>query len=174
MCQAGNPQPDSCVYGLVCATSACAEAPFTGKGCANFASLSTPLAWDPATITPHGPVTVSMLSIAKDTATPLFCGTRSADFTAEVRLYSGSTNFPAMRDLLPANFLNYVRSDGQAVDVNNSASPLVRATSGYSAGLSNNNKNLTMKMNLCIASAPASLLAGFYGENGNPVCSTLQ
>lgn len=173
LCTMANPQPDTCTYGLICG-SACAEAPFTAKGCANFTALTTPLSWDPATVTPRGPVTVAMSSIAKDVAMPLFCGSRGADFTAEVRLYAGSTNFPAMRDLLPPNFLNYVRSDGQELDVNNSVSPLVRATGGYANGLSNNNKNLTMKMNLCVTTPPPSLIAGFYGANGNPVCSTLQ
>lgn len=174
-CATANPQPDTCVYGLICGGTACAEAPVTGIGCMNFMNLMSPLAWNPATVTPHGPVTHSFASIAKDTGMPLFCGTRGADFSAEIKLYAGNTNFPAARDMLPANFLNYVRTDGQAIDVNNAAGPLVRATGGYANGLSNNNKNLTMKMNLCVSgTVPATISAGFYGENGNATCATLQ
>lgn len=176
-CTAANPQPDTCAYGLACVTAACAEAPRTGAGCMNFTNLPTPTLWNPATANPKGPVTVRFESIAKDTNMPLFCGARGADFSAEANLYAGNTNFPAMLDLLPANFLNYVRSDGQALDIKGGAgqAPLARPTGGYASGLSNNNKNLRLRFNLCVmGTAPATLSAGFYGENGNAVCSTLQ
>lgn len=174
-CSSANPQPDTCVYGLVCTGAACAEANRTGVTCGNFDMVATPKAWNPATVNPKGPVTVAMNSIAKDMNMPLFCGARGADFSADIILYAGNTNFPAMRDLVPMNFFNYVRTDGQIIDVARNAMPLVRATSGYANGLSNNNKNLTMKMNLCVSgTVPASIVAGFYAEGGNPVCSTLQ
>jgi hypothetical protein len=174
-CATANAQPDSCAYGLFCSAAACAEAPMPGT-CSNFDNVATPKAWNPATIATKGPVTHAFASITKDTGMPLFCGSRGADFSAEIRLYAptGST-FPAMRDLVPANFFNYVRTDGQLLDLTNNAMPLVRATGGYAAGLSNNNKNLTMKMNLCVTgTAPASLVAGFFSENGNGTCATLQ
>jgi hypothetical protein len=172
-CSLANPQPDSCAYGLVCSASACREAPRTGVGCANFTTVATPQAWDPATATPRGPVTWQFQSIAKDINMPLFCGARGADFTAEANLYSGTTNFPSMLDLLPANLLNYVRTDGQVIDVRTGM--MVRPTSGYSSGLSNNNRNLRLRFNICVmGTPPATLSAGFYAENGNAMCATLQ
>lgn len=188
-CSSANPQPDTCAYGLTCSGASCTEAPRTGVGCANFTSLPTPTLWNPSTVTTRGPVTVTMASIAKDTVTVMvnnepngFCGRASgaprfADFSAEANLYSGSTNFPAMLELLPAGFLNYVRSDGQTLDIKGSGSqqPLARPTGGYSSGLSNNNKNLRLRFSLCVmGTPPATLSAGFYGENGNAVCATLQ
>lgn len=177
-CATANPQPDTCVYGLVCSGAACAEAPRTGVTCMNFDNVATPKAWNPATIATKGPVTHSFASNTKDVGMPLFCGARGADFSAEANLYSGNTNFPAMLDLLPANFLNYVRSDGQILDIKGNGAaqaPLARPTGGYSSGLSNNNKNLRLRFNLCVSgTVPATLTAGFYAENGNPVCATLQ
>jgi len=174
-CSTANPQPDTCVYGLVCQAAACAEANRTGVTCSNFDMVMTPRAWNPATITSKGPVTIAMNSVTKDVGMPLFCGARGADFTADVILYAGNTNFPAMRDLVPTSYFNYVTTGGMIIDVARNVMPLVRATGGYANGLSNNNKNLTMKMNLCVSgAAPASIVAGFYSENGNAVCSTLQ
>jgi len=185
-CAAANPQPDTCAYGLICGGTACAEAPRTGVTCANFANVATPKLWNPATVNPKGPVTVAMNSVAKDVVVVTingeqngFCGRannapRFADFTAEIVLYAGNTNFPAMRDLVPTNYFNYVRTDGQIIDVARNSMPLVRATGGYAMGLSNNNKNLTMRMNLCVSgTVPATLTAGFYSENGNAVCTDL-
>jgi hypothetical protein len=172
-CAAANPQPDTCVYGLVCSGAACAEAPRTGVTCGNFDMVATPKAWNPATIATKGPVTHSFASITKDANMPLFCSTRGADFSAEANLYSGNTNFPAMLDMVPAGLLNYVRTDGQIIDVRTGM--LARPTGGYSSGLSNNNKNLRLRFNLCVmGTAPATLVAGFFAENGNPVCATLQ
>lgn len=173
-CVQQNPQPDTCTYGLVCAAAGCSEAPRTGVGCPNFSSLATPTAWDPATAAPRGPVTWSFQSIAKDTSTPLWCSTRAADFSAEATLYSGSTNFPSMFDLLPSGLLNYVRTDGQIIDLATSGAG-VRPTAGYASGLSNGNKNLRLRFNLCVSgTVPATISAGFYAESGNAMCATLQ
>ncbi|MBL8922529.1 MAG: hypothetical protein JNJ54_27000 [Myxococcaceae bacterium] len=172
-CASANAQPDTCVYGLFCSGAACAEAPRTGVTCGNFDMVATPKAWNPATVTPKGPVTHSFASITKDANMPLFCGARGADFSAEANLYAGNTNFPTMLDMVPANLLNYVRTDGQIIDVR--VGMLARPTAGYSSGLSNNNKNLRLRFNLCVmGTVPATLVAGFYAENGNPVCATLQ
>lgn len=104
---------------------------------------------------------------------PLFCGTRGADFTAEVNLYSGSTTFPTMADLLPPGMFNYVRTDGQVIDVRTGG--LLRPSAGYTSGLSNNLRNLRLRFNVCVTgSVPATLSAGFFADNGNPMCATLQ
>ncbi len=172
-CVQQNPQPDTCTYGLVCGATGCGEAPRTGVGCQNFSSLATPTAWDPATATPRGPVTWSFQSIGKDTGSPLFCGARGADFSAEANLYAGSTNFPSTFDLLPAGLLNYVRTDGQIIDL--ATAGFVRPSSGYASGLSNGNKNLRLRFNLCVSgTVPATISAGFYAEGGNAMCATLQ
>ena len=113
-------------------------------------------------------------SIAKDTGSPLFCGARGADFSAEANLYAGSTNFPSTFDLLPAGLLNYVRTDGQIIDLA-TAGVGVRPTAGYASGLSNGNKNLRLRFNLCVSgTVPATISAGFYAESGNAMCATLQ
>jgi hypothetical protein len=173
-CIQQNPQPDTCTYGLVCSAPGCAEAPRSGVGCANFATVTTPMAWDPATANPRGPVTWSFASIAKDTSTPLFCSGAPASFSAEANLYSGSTNFPSTLDMLPTGFLNYVRTDGQIVDLGTPGVG-VRPTAGYASGLSNGNKNLRLRFNLCVSgSPPATIVAGFYATGGNAMCATLQ
>lgn len=169
-CSAANPQPDVCVYGLACSGTACAEAPrVTAATCANFTSVTTPLAWDPATIATKGSVTTAFAPRATNDTTACSGGTPNA-FTYTVDLYSAPmTNFPAMIDMVQANTFNYVRTDGQIISLG--AGP-VRPTSGYANGLSNQNKNLRLVWTACGDSTIMTLRAGFYAANGNATCAT--
>ncbi len=169
-CSAVNPQPDMCVYGLACVTSACAEAPrVTAATCANFTTVTTPLAWNPATIATKGPVTTAFAPRATNDTTACTNPDPNA-FTYTVDLYSAPmTNFPAMIDMVQMGTLNYVRTDGQIINLG--AGP-VRPTSGYANGLSNGNKNLRLVWTACGASTIMSLRAGFFANNGNATCAT--
>jgi len=166
VCVAANAQPDACAYGLICGGAACANAPVTGNGCPNFASVSTPLAWNPATANPRGAVTVAFAP--RSTNDDTFCS-GSLAFTYTVDLYAApSTTFPAMIDLAQAGTFNYVRSDGQIIDL---AMGAVRPASGYVMGLTNSNRNLRLVWTAC-ATGITSLRAGFYANNGNANCAT--
>jgi len=174
-CAAANPQPDMCAYGLTCSGAACAEAPRTGVGCANFTTVVTPTLWNPVGLTAMaGPVTVSVANRTDDAA---FC-TNSTAFSGGHELYAapvslGGTNFPAAGVMLPADLINYVRSDGQICDVQRgcaNAGQIFRP-SGYQ--VSNRNKNLTINFTLCAMTGVTSLTAGFYADKGNAVCAMM-
>lgn len=174
-CAAANPQPDTCAYGLTCSGAACAEAPRTGVGCANFATVTTPTLWNPVGLTAMaGPVTVSVANRADDNA---FC-TNSVAFSGSHEMYAaplslGGTNFPAAGVMLPAGLVNYVRSDGQICDVQRGCANggQIFRPSGYM--VSNGNKNLTLNFTLCAMTGTTALRAGFYCENGNAVCADM-
>ncbi len=169
-CVAANPQPDSCVYGLACVTAACAEAPrTTAAACANFTNVPTPLAWNPATIATKGAVTTAYAPRATNDMTACMGMTPNA-FTYTVDLYSAPmTNFPTMIDMAPSGSFNYVRTDGQIINLG--AGP-VRPMSGYAMGLSNGNKNLRLVWTACGENTIMTLRAGFYANNGNANCAT--
>lgn len=168
-CTAASPQPDVCVYGLMCNATGCGNAPVTGHTCANFMTVATPLAWNPATIATKGHVTTAFAPRATNDTTACAAPDPNA-FTFTVDLYAApSTTFPSMIDMVQAGTLNYVRTDGQIVNLG--AGP-VRPQSGYAMGLSNNNKNLHLVWTGCAASTIMSLRAGFYAQNGNANCAT--
>lgn len=161
--------PRSCVYGLVCAFAECEEANVTGIGCPNFANLPQVTAWNPATVTPQGPITLWVLGGPKDTDTPLACQTRGADFTVTVGLSDGPM-LPPTFDLLPPGLLSYVAPDGGVVDVRTLArSSSYRRTTGP-----NGEPIVMLSFNLCIDNPPAQLTVGFFAQNGNPVCAQLR
>jgi hypothetical protein len=171
VCLAANPQPDTCAYGLVCSTSSvCGEAPrTTATACMNFATVSSPLRWDPATVSPRGPVTTAFGPRGSNDL-PACASANPVAFTFTTDLYApGTTPFPAALELVPSGTLNYVRTDGQIVSLG--VGP-VRPTSGYASGLSNNNRNLRLVWTVCAPTGTASLRAGFYALNGNAVCAT--
>ena len=169
-CASAMPQPDVCVYGLACVAAACAEAPrATAATCANFTTVTTPLAWNPATIATKGAVTTAFAPRATNDTTACTNPDPNA-FTYTVDLYSAPmTNFPTMIDMVQMGTLNYVRTDGQIINLG--AGP-VRPTSGYANGLTNGNKNLRLVWTACGASTIMSLRAGFFANNGNPTCAT--
>jgi hypothetical protein len=169
-CTAANPQPDTCAYGLACVTAACAEAPrTTAAACANFTNVPTPLAWNPATIATKGAVTTAFAPRATNDTTACAAPNPNA-FTYTVDLYSAPmTNFPAMLDMAPSGSFNYVRTDGQIINLTTGS---IRPMSGYAMGLTNNNKNLRLVWTGCTESSIMSLRAGFYAANGNANCAT--
>jgi hypothetical protein len=174
-CASANAQPDTCAYGLTCSGAACAEAPRTGVGCANFSTVITPTLWNPVGLTAMaGPVTVSVANRTDDmpfcTNTSVFSGAHEL-YAAPVAL--GGTNFPAAGVMLPAGLVNYVRTDGQICDVQRGCgnSGQIFRPSGYL--VSNGNKNLTLNFTLCAPSGLTTLSAGFYAEKGNAVCVTM-
>lgn len=174
-CASAMPQPDVCAYGQTCSGAACAEAPRTGVGCTNFASVMTPTLWNPVGITANaGPVTISVTNRTDDMT---FC-TNSTAFSGGHELYAapvslGGTNFPAAGVMLPADLINYVRSDGQICDVQRGCmnSGQIFRPSGYQ--VSNGNKNLTLNFTLCAMTGVTSLTAGFYADKGNAVCAMM-
>lgn len=174
-CSSANAQPDTCAYGLTCSGAACAEAPRTGVGCANFTNVVTPTLWNPVGITAMaGPVTVSVTNRTDDAT---FC-TNSSTFSGSHELYAapvalGGTNFPAAGVMLPADLINYVRSDGQICDVQKGCgnSGQIFRPSGYQ--VSNGNKNLNLNFTLCAMTGITTLTAGFYADKGNAVCVTM-
>lgn len=174
-CAAANAQPDTCSYGLTCTGTACAEAPRTAVGCANFANVTTPTLWNPVRLTAMaGPVTVSVVNRTDDAT---FC-TNASTFSGTHELYAapvalGGTNFPAAGAMLPADLVNYVRSDGQICDVQRGCgnSGQIFRPSGYV--VANGNKNLTLNFTLCATSGVTTLTAGFYADKGNAVCVTM-
>lgn len=170
-CSTANPQPDVCAYGFICAGVGCAEAPRTGLGCPNFANVVTPTLWNPVGLrSGAGPVTVD---VANRTDDATFCASNAVPFSGRHQLYAaplalGGTNFPAAGAMLPAGFINYVRSDGQVIDVQR---PALFRSSGYV--VSRDLKNLTLDFTLCLPAGTTSATAGFYAEGGNAVCVVL-
>lgn len=156
----------TCVYGLVCEFAECVEANVTGIGCANFANLPQVTAWNPATVTPQGPITLWVVGAPKDTAAPLACQTRAADFTVSVGL-ADNPMLPATFDLLPPGLLSYVGPDGGVVDVRS----LARSTSYRRTTGANGAPIVTLSFNLCLDNPPAAVTVGFFAQNGNPVCA---
>jgi hypothetical protein len=168
-CATANPQPDTCTYGLFCGGAACANAPVTANGCANFSTVMTPLAWNPATIATKGAVTTAFDRRATNDD-PACANPDPNAFTYTVDLYAAPmTNFPTMIDMVPMGTFNYVRTDGQIINLG--AGP-VRPMSGYAMGLTNGNKNLRLVWTGCTAANITTLRAGFYANNGNANCAT--
>ncbi len=159
----------SCVYGLVCEFAECNEANVTGIGCANFANLPQVTAWNPATVTPRGPITLWVVGGPKDTEAPLACQTRAADFTVSVGL-ADDPMLPATFDLLPPGLLSYVGPDGGVVDVRS----LARSTSYRRTTGANGAPIVTLSFNLCLDTPSATVTVGFFAQNGNPVCAQVR
>lgn len=159
----------TCVYGLVCEFAECSEAIVTGIGCANFANLPQVTSWNPATVTPQGPITRWLLGGPKDNELPLACRTRGADFTANVGLMD-TPMLPSMLELVPGGLLSYVGPDGGVVDVRTLARPSRYQRSTGTDGL----PVVTLSFNLCVDNPPTLWMTGFFAQNGNPVCSPIR
>ncbi|MDP3231539.1 MAG: hypothetical protein Q8N26_02095 [Myxococcales bacterium] len=170
-CSSANPQPDTCVYGLLCAGAACAEAPRSGVTCSNFDNVATPKAWNPATVTPKGAVTTAFGPRATNDNTAC-TGARPDAFTFTVDLYAPPmSTFPSMLEMNQAMTFNYVTTDGMIIDLANPLGP-IRPMSGYAMNLANNNKNVRIVWTGCTAAGLTSLRAGFFANGGNPNCAT--
>lgn len=153
--------PRTCVYGLVCEFAECVEVDVSGIRCSNFATLGQVTAWNPATVSPQGPITAWVRASARSSAS---CP--EVDLLVNVAL-TEHPQLPLTFAQLPAGLLHFVAGDGGVTDVRTlPRTPSWARTTGPDQVV-----RMSLDFEVCVAAG--TRFAGFFAQNGNPVCGLI-
>lgn len=157
LCHKNASQPGGCNYGDYCQTASgyCAAAPV--PTCNNFIIHGSN--WDASTST--GPVIHEAVAL-KFAPDFTFCGTH-APIRAVFRLkaYAPAADLPTTIDGFYNRFY-CVNSSGTAIN----------ATAIQNITTTNDNRNITFDVNLCLPSGTTSYTAGYFFTGGSEICVT--
>lgn len=165
-CSTNNPQPDTCGYGHACNDVMSCQEAANDTSCANVAAASLPT-WN------HDSATGPVIYVATDDA-DVNAGCTDANtvaFTTTLYGYAGPTyTFPAT--ISAATQVVYITSTGAKNPINGVlVGSQTNAWSHYI--VSNNGKNVEIKLTLCAPAGTTALTAGFAFTNGNAICVAL-
>lgn len=145
----------------MCEFAECNEVDVSGIGCPNFAALGQVTAWNPATVSPQGPITAWVRAASRSSA-----ACPEVDLRVNVAL-NEHPQLPMNFAQLPAGLLHFVAADGGVTDVR----AVPRMPSWARITGPDQVVRVSLEFEVCVAAG--ARFAGFFAQNGNPVCGLI-